>query len=76
MDNSASLRGQVIMWHRFLTQSDGAIDDLFGQEAGSEPCLRFGESPQVALETRVPEDVWGSPKKKAEESDDQQRLAV
>lgn len=76
MDNSASLRGQVIMWNRFLTQSDGAIDDLFGQEAGSEPCLRFGESPQVALETRVPEDVWGSPKKKAEESDDQQRLAV
>ncbi len=76
MDNSASLRGQVIMWHRFLTQSDGNMDDLFGQEAGAEPCLRFGEPPQVSLETRVPEDVWGSPKKKAEEPDDQKRLAV
>jgi hypothetical protein len=76
MDNSASLRGQVIMWHRFLTQSDRAKDDLFGQATGTEPCLRFGEPPQVALETRVPEDVWGSPKKKVEEPDNQQRLAV
>jgi len=76
MDNSASLRGQVIMWHRFLTQSDRAAGDLFGQQAGAELYLRFGEPPQVALETRVPEDVWSAPKKKVEEPDDQQRLAV
>lgn len=76
MDNSASLRGQVIMWHRFLTHMDRAKDDLFGQDTGTEPVLRFGEPPQIALETRVPEDVWGSPKKQAEESDDQQRLVV
>ena len=76
MDNSASLRGQVIMWHRFLTHGDRAAGDLFGVQAGTEPPLRFDEPPQVALEMRVPEDVWGTPKKKAEESDDQQRLAV
>lgn len=76
MDNSASLRGQVIMWHRYLTQSDRAKGDLFGQEAESEPCLRFDEPPQIALETRVPEDVWGAPKKKPEEPDNQERLAV
>ncbi|MBI1215505.1 MAG: DUF4365 domain-containing protein [Alphaproteobacteria bacterium] len=76
MDNSASLRGQVIMWHRFLTQIDLAEDDLFGQSDENKPHLRFGEPPQIILETRVPEDAWGSPKKKAEESDKQQRLAV
>ena len=64
------------MGHRYLTQSDRAEGDLFGQEAGSESRLRFGEPPQVALETRVPEDVWGTPKKKPEEPDNQERLAV
>ena len=76
MDNSASLRGQVIMWHRFLTQRERAEGDLFGRSASPEPCLRFGQPPQIALETRVPEDVWGAPKKKAEEFDTQERLAV
>lgn len=76
MDNSATLRGQVIMWHRFLTQKDRDEGDLFGQEAESEPRLRFGQPPQIVLETRVPEDVWGSPKKKPEEPDNQERLAV
>ena len=76
MDNSASLRGQVIMWHRYLTQSNLAEGDLFHQEPDSELCLRFGEPPQIALETRVPEDVWGTPKKKPEEPHNQGRLAV
>lgn len=76
MDNSASLRGQVIMWHRYLTQSDRSEADLFGQGTDSEPRLRFDEPPQIALETRVPEDVWGTPKKKLEESSNQERLAL
>lgn len=76
MDNSGSLRGQVIMWHRFLTQRERERVDLFAVEGGDEPCLRFGEPPQVNLDTRVPEDVWGSPKKKPEEPEDQERLAV
>ena len=62
LDNSAALRGQVIMWHRFLTQ-DGGISgpDLFPDEDTEvAPILRFGVPPKVELETRVPEDLWGS----------------
>lgn len=74
LDNSASLRGQVVMWHRFLTQQDRNEDSLFA-EASSSPRLKFGEPPLVSLSTRVPEDVWGAPKKVVGESDDaQERL--
>jgi hypothetical protein len=66
LDNSASLRGQVIMWHRFLSQLDREPQNLFGR-APTEYRLRFGEPPEVALATRVPEDVWGSQKKVAAE---------
>jgi len=76
LDNSGSLRGQVIMWHRFLSQHERATNDLFAPEQPEEPCLAFAEPPKITLETRVPEDVWGAPKKKAEESADQERLAI
>ncbi|WP_375393489.1 DUF4365 domain-containing protein [uncultured Sphingomonas sp.] len=73
LDKSAALRGQTIMWHRFLTQADReAAHDatgLFGVEAIQEPRLRFGEPPSVSLETRVPEDGWGGGKKKADPSE-------
>lgn len=75
LDKSAALRGQVIMWHRFLTKVDRdaerAAGGLFGVEVTAEPRLRFGEPPTVQLETRVPEDGWGGGKKKAD-ADDQQ----
>jgi hypothetical protein len=61
LDNSASLRGQLILWHRFLTRQDGAADDLFAEPA-FEAQLKFGEPPEVHLSTKVPEDVWGSSK--------------
>jgi hypothetical protein len=77
MDNSASLRGQVIMWHRFLTQYEQEKNDLFNdKEDAKETILKFGEPPKIALDTRVPEDVWGSGKKAVESSDDQERMAV
>lgn len=76
MDNSASLRGQVIMWHRLLTQMERDSDDLFKKDIMSAPRLIFGQPPQVSLETRVPEDVWGSPKEKAREVTKQQELAI
>lgn len=76
MDNSASLRGQVVMWQRFLTGADRVADSLFGETISAEPRLRFGAPPAVQLRTRVPEDVWGTPKKKAEESGNQERLLV
>src|SRR5262249_47405928 len=42
MDNSASIRGQVIMWHRFLTRAQHEATGLFAQDTATEPCLRFG----------------------------------
>lgn len=71
LDNSASLRGQVIMWHRFLTKADVKEGDMFGS-GFSEPRLKFGEPPKVALATRVPEDVWGSQKKDSADDNDGQ----
>jgi hypothetical protein len=65
LDNSASLRGQVVMWHRFLSQQEREIDNLFA-DASLQPLLKFGEPPKVALATRVPEDVWGSPRRVTE----------
>ena len=80
MDNSGSLRGQVVMWHRFLTAADRASDHassgLFGDAAPTEPRLRFGEPPAVQLRTRVPEDVWGTPKKKVDATETQEGLFV
>ncbi|PWR21609.1 hypothetical protein DKG75_06300 [Zavarzinia compransoris] len=74
LDNSASLRGQVVMWHRFLTQPERDANNLFA-EVSSAPRLKFGEPPTVALATRVPEDVWGSSKKTGPEPDEaQERL--
>ncbi|WP_456711452.1 DUF4365 domain-containing protein [Bradyrhizobium sp. USDA 4353] len=71
MDKSASLRGQVIMWHRFLTQEDRAEGGLFAA-VSNEPRLRFGEPPRVSLPTRVPEDVWSTSKKAAQDDEDAQ----
>ncbi|MGK2911533.1 MAG: DUF4365 domain-containing protein [Sphingobium sp.] len=78
LDKSAALRGQVIMWHRFLAQAERAAErhagDLFGFEVLAEPRLQFGEPPIVALETRVPEDGWGGGKKKIEADEQQEGL--
>jgi hypothetical protein len=76
MDNSASLRGQVIMWHRLLTQAQTGAGALFETDEASGQVLKFADPPKVQLATRVPEDVWGSPKKKAEEADTQTRMLV
>jgi hypothetical protein len=73
LDNSASLRGQVVMWHRFLSRSDHEEDNLFGETA-SEPRLKLGGPPTLALATRVPEDVWSSQKKAADPDDTQEQL--
>ena len=74
MDNSASLRGQVGMWHRFLTKETASVADLFGREPVDETQLRFGSPPTIELKTRVPEDVWGKPKVRPIDTDEQERL--
>ncbi|BCG83587.1 DUF4365 domain-containing protein [Mesorhizobium sp. 113-3-3] len=73
LDKSASLRGQVIMWHRFLTEEERKADDLFAV-ATADPRLTFGEPPSVELPKKVPEDVWGTPKRPSEEADPNQEL--
>lgn len=78
LDKSAALRGQVIMWHRFLTQADRDAErnavGLFAEVRSVEPRLVFGAPPAVQLETRVPEDGWGGGKKKVEAPETQEGL--
>lgn len=78
LDKSAALRGQVIMWHRMLTQEyrDTERDaiGLFAEARSVEPRLTFGAPPVVQLETRVPEDGWGGGKKKVEGTNQQEGL--
>lgn len=64
LDNNASLRGQVIMWHRFLSGSEVPKDDLFGSHQTGERYLQFEPPPVVSLPTTVPEKAWGSTKSK------------
>jgi hypothetical protein len=75
LDKSAALRGQVIMWHRFLTEWERVAErnaaDLFGGEQAAEPRLQFGKPPSVYLEVRVPEDGWGSDKIRDDEVADE-----
>lgn len=75
LDNSASLRGQVIMWHRFLTRAEKQSNDLFAPKEVEVNPLSFGEPPKILLPTRVPEDVWGS-KKQSEDTDTDQEEMV
>lgn len=58
-DNNASLRGQVIMWHRFLSHhaAVGNQDSLFSGDADAA-VLGFGGPPSVELSTSVPESAW------------------
>lgn len=75
LDNSASLRGQVIMWSRFLSSAEKQSNDLFAPHREEVKILKFGQPPIISLPTRVPEDVWGAPKQK-EESDIGQKEMV
>lgn len=62
-DKSGSLRGQVIMWHRFLTNKEAHAHDLFAS-GNPEPRLRFGQPPSVTLATRVPRRCLGVRRRK------------
>lgn len=68
LDNSAALRGQIIMWHRFLASLEPKSDDLFAV-ASNEPWVSFGAPPTIELPTKVPEDVWGTPKREEPEKE-------
>lgn len=72
LDNNASLRGQLIMWHRLLSRGASVEKGLFDDDTGEPPVLGFGEPPVLRLPTTVPEDAWGKPKKTIEQDDPQQ----
>lgn len=74
-DNNASLRGQVIMWHRFLSRDNEKKDDLFGSE-DTDRYLKFGEPPIVSLPTTVPEDAWRSRKSSLDTKDAQEAFQL
>lgn len=59
LENNAAIRGQVIMWHRFITKDEEGGDDLFAGSAGPPVALRFDPPPEIELPTTVPDDVWG-----------------
>ncbi|EFM55495.1 Hypothetical protein BIBO1_2712 [Brucella inopinata BO1] len=70
LDNSSALRGQLLMWHRFLSSLEPKTSDLFST-GSHEPRISFGEPPTINLPTRVPEDVWGNQKRvEPEENED------
>lgn len=77
MDNNASLRGQVIMWHRYLSEGFKVEDDLFNDPVPKpERFLEFSPPPEIELPTTVPEDAWGKPKEIEEEESDQTALEL
>lgn len=58
-DNNSSFRGQVIMWHRFLSQRNPRKhqSSLFPDDS-SQRILVFGKPPGVELSAKVPEHAW------------------
>ncbi|WP_375246336.1 DUF4365 domain-containing protein [Qipengyuania pacifica] len=63
LDNNASLRGQVIMWHRYLSDGFKVETDLFNDAvATADKYLQFAPPPEIELPTTVPEDAWVKPK--------------
>lgn len=73
LDKSATLRGQVIMWHRFLTEATRTEEfdasGLFGADSQTDHRLTFGPPPSVHLAIRVPEDKWGGGKKRTDDEE-------
>lgn len=66
LDTNSTVRGQIIMWHRLL--SDMKLEDaggLLSVRPRSDRIIGFGEPPIIELPKSVPEDVWGMKGQKA-----------
>lgn len=60
LDTNNTVRGQVIMWHRLLSEMKlEDVDDLLSDRTRSDRTIRLGNPPIVDLPKSVPEDVWG-----------------
>jgi hypothetical protein len=76
LDNNASIRGQLIMWYRFLTGYENRVVGLFdGPSEGENPPMKFDAPPEIDLPTAVPDDVWGSQKHASNDDNNQSELA-
>ena len=75
-DNNSSFRGQVIMWHRFLSQQNPRKhqSSLFPDDSSSR-ILVFGKPPSVELSARVPEHAW-HPAKSIDANRNQEKLDI
>lgn len=68
-DNNNSVRGQVIMWQRFLSGAEvSEVGGLLAADKSSKMTIGVGAPPSVMLPRSVPEDVW-SPKKGKKKGD-------
>ena len=66
LDTNSTVRGQVIMWHRLL--SDMEFEDaggLLAPDIKIDRVIKFGDPPFIELPKSVPEDVWGAKAKKS-----------
>lgn len=60
LETNASLRGQIIMWHRYLTQDQLAAGDMFADSMPTNTWPTYGELPEVLLPQTVPEGAWAA----------------
>ena len=61
LDTNSAVRGQIIMWQRFLSGSEvGDPGTLLEGRSKSDRIIGFGQPPVVELPKSVPEDVWGA----------------
>ena len=59
LESNASLRGQIILWHAFLTQDQIDENDMFASMSKDPQWPVYGELPIIELPQTVPEDAWG-----------------
>lgn len=60
LETNAALRGQIIMWHRYLTQDQHADGSLLAFSDDAPPSVTLGELPEIELPETVPELAWES----------------
>lgn len=69
LDNNASLRGQLIMWHRLLSRASSLSGGLFDDEPEETCALEFGPPPVLKLPSTVPEALWARRNKTTEKKE-------
>ncbi|MEM7601805.1 MAG: DUF4365 domain-containing protein [Verrucomicrobiota bacterium] len=58
LESNASLRGQIILWHAYLSQDQIDEGDMFAALDNDPQWPVYGELPVIELPQTVPEDAW------------------